>query len=228
MRARDIMTSTVVSVSPGNSIRRATHIMLENGVSGVPVLDGEGTLVGMLTEGDLLRRCELGGEFVPMADLGTSETERARNFIKRTAWCVADVMSAPVNVVDQDASLGEICTLFLQKGIRRVPVVDNGRVVGIVSRHDVLKAIASAPGEACIGGDDRIQISFLSRLRSAADLVGPLPSVAVENGTIRLTGTVRSQAAKDAIRVIAESMAGGPGLDDQTRIQPQEDMAASS
>lgn len=156
--------------SPGNSTRRTTHIMLESGACGAPVLDGEGTLVG--TEGELLRR-ELGSAFVPMADLGASETEHAHNVLKGMAWSVADVMSAPVHAGDQDASLGEICTCFSKLAAGAFPVVDNSHVVGIVSKHDLLKAIASAPAQACIGGDDRIQISFLSRLRCAADLGRP-------------------------------------------------------
>lgn len=90
--------------------------MLESGACGAPVLDGEGTLVG--TEGELLRR-ELGSAFVPMADLGALETEHARNVLKGMAWSVAGVMSAPVHAGDQDASLGEICTVF-KAGSRRV------------------------------------------------------------------------------------------------------------
>jgi len=222
MRARDVMSSTIISVSAGNSIRHAAEIMLEHDISGVPVLDDNGALVGMLTEGDLLRRCELGGDFSPHRDPTASDTERTREFIKRNAWNVADVMSTSVQTVDANATLADVCEILLRERIKRVPVLSNGRLVGIVSRHDLLKAVVSAPLEPSIVGDDRIRISLIARLRMAEELIGPLPDVDVARGIVRLTGRVRSQTAKEAIRVIAETVAGVAGIEDHTTIGPED------
>ena len=220
MRARDVMSRQIYSVSPGNSIRHACQIMLEREVSGLPVIDDQGNMVGILTEGDLLRRSELGGSFHGALDPDAPQADQARAFIKRNAWCVADVMTQPVRWVVEDTPLEEVGALMLSLHIRRVPVLKHGSLVGIVSRRDLLKAVASVPAEPSIVGDDRIRISFLARVRQVEDVLGPAPEVEVKNGIIRLSGSVRSSATKDALRVIAESIVGAMGLDDRTRVEP--------
>jgi len=221
MRAKDVMTRDVVYVTPGHSIRHAAQLMLERGVSGVPVIDGDGVAVGMLTEGDLLIRCELGGGFLPHPFPGETDAERTRDFIKRNAWSVADVMSSPVQAVGEATTLAEIAALFLRGRIRRAPVIDHGQVVGIVSRSDLLKGIVFAPTEEVINGDDRLRLAVLARLRQAEELIGPPPQVTVSNGIVRLSGDVRSREAQKAIRVIAEAVAGA-GLEDRTRVATPE------
>ena len=217
MKARDVMTRNTVYVTPGHSIRHAAKLMLERGVSGVPVVDDEGFVVGILTEGDLLLRCELGGGFLPNRYSGETVAQQTLNFIKRNAWCVADVMSSPVMGVIEETTIGEIAALFLHKGIRRAPVLKVGHLRGIVSRSDLLKAIVLAPNEELIVGDDRLQLAVLARFRQAEDLIGPPPQVSVSNGTVRLTGTLRSKEAQLAVRVIAERVAGA-NIDDRTEV----------
>lgn len=220
MRAKDVMTSNVVSVTPGHSIRHASQIMLDHDISGLPVIDGEGAVVGMLTEGDLLRRCELGGATLHVESPGGAEAARARHYIQAHAWCVKDVMTSPATCVSEEDTLATVAAIFLKQGVKRVPVVREGQVVGIVSRRDLLRAIIDSPEDETIVGDDRILISVLARLREAEDLIGPMPKVSVYHGIISLAGEVRSQQARDAIRVIAEGVRGASGVEDIMTVAP--------
>jgi len=217
MQAKDVMSRAVIHVSPGHNIRHAARIMFNSRVSGLPVLDSDGALVGMLTEGDLMVRCELGGHFLPLDQQDVPEAQRMRNLVKRIAWSVADVMTSPVTVAQENTSLADIAALFLRDRIKRVPILRNGQVVGIVSRRDLLRGIASTRPEHAIKGDDRIRISVLARLRQAEDLIGPLPEVTVHDGIVRLSGRLRSKEAQDVVRVIAETVAAT--LHDQTSVQ---------
>lgn len=215
MQAKDIMSSPVVSVSPGHSIRHATKIMLQHDISGVPVIDGDGLVVGMLTEGDLMRRCEVGAELPVSPDTADPLGARAQNFIKGHAWNVQDVMTSPATCVTESDTVASIAALFLAKGIKRVPVLRDEQLIGVVSRRDLLQAIIDAPQAPHISGDDRILISVLAQLRSAVDLIGTIPQVSVRQGIIILEGPVQSQPVRDAIRVIADAVRGSAGVEDR-------------
>jgi CBS domain-containing protein len=113
MKARDIMTTNVVSLSPGNSIKHAAQIMLDCNVSGLPVLDDEHHLIGIISQGDLLRRKELGaGRFPASGRPVASSEDRAGAYVKRHSWKVGDVMTTTVVAVEEDMSIDQVAALL--------------------------------------------------------------------------------------------------------------------
>jgi CBS domain-containing protein len=147
MQARDIMTKTVVSVRPETSIRQVAKILLDSGISAMPVIDEGGALVGMISEGDLIDRTSSERErrrdwWLEMLAEGTALSPTFLEFVRSTDRPVGCVMVAPVITVADDAPLEQITELLETHRIKRVPVVRDGRVVGIVSRADLLRALA--------------------------------------------------------------------------------------
>jgi CBS domain-containing protein len=130
MQAQDIMTKHVVSIAPTASIRQAVNLMLEKKVSGIPVVEDGDKLCGILTEGDLLRRKEIGGT-AGGSEAGDQITSLKR-YIQSQGWCVSDVMSRDVATVGRNAPLDRIADIMLSRSIKRVPVVDDGHLVGCV------------------------------------------------------------------------------------------------
>ena len=219
MRAIDVMTSQVVTATPQTTVEDAAKLMINNRISGLPVVDEDRRLVGVITEGDLLRRAETGTE---RQRSGWSEwfspnSRLASEFIKSHARRVADVMSGDVVSVTQLTTLGEIADLVEARRIKRVPILHDGKLVGIVSRADLLRVLAS--GGANLPGDDRdglIRSRLLADLRhqrwancSEADIV-------VSDGVVHLWGVVRSEEERKALRIAAENTPGVRGVEDHT------------
>ncbi|WP_313609104.1 CBS domain-containing protein [Rhizobium sp.] len=162
MRVQDVMSTRLVTISPEHSVWHAAQIMLTEHVSGLPVLDDAQALIGMVTEGDLLRRSELG---TPLGDGGVQE--RARAYVKSRSWKVGALMSAPVLSIDEDAPLSQVAMLLGLNRIKRLPVLRDARLVGIVSRADLLKVISAGGPDAEIRGD-----AAVSRALRAAPTAG--------------------------------------------------------
>ncbi|WP_183940367.1 CBS domain-containing protein [Rhizobium paranaense] len=212
MLVRDVMKARIIKVSPDNSVKQAAELMLANHISGVPVIDDEGRLVGLITEGDLLRRSELGHR--TMADESLSPEEKARTYIKSNAWKVADVMSCNPVSVEEDTSLARVANLMEEHGIKRIPVMRAGAVVGIVSRADLLQAIIFAKPDETAPGDEAIRRSIMIRLSENTGLEGQDLTVTVANGVVHLWGNVSTEECRKAARVAAESVRGVTGVVD--------------
>ncbi|MBB5577164.1 CBS domain-containing protein [Rhizobium paranaense] len=206
------MKARIIKVSPDNSVKQAAELMLANHISGVPVIDDEGRLVGLITEGDLLRRSELGHR--TMADESLSPEEKARTYIKSNAWKVADVMSCNPVSVEEDTSLARVANLMEEHGIKRIPVMRAGAVVGIVSRADLLQAIIFAKPDETAPGDEAIRRSIMIRLSENTGLEGQDLTVTVANGVVHLWGNVSTEECRKAARVAAESVRGVTGVVD--------------
>ncbi|MDE2006331.1 MAG: CBS domain-containing protein, partial [Rhodospirillales bacterium] len=144
MIARDVMTRNVISVAPDATVAEAVELMLERGISGLLVVDGSGMLAGIVTEGDLLRRDELGTERRRSwwLRLIASPGRQAGDFTRTHGRKVADVMTHDVLSVDANAPLADIVALMEEHRIKRVPVLEADRVVGVVSRADLLRALS--------------------------------------------------------------------------------------
>jgi CBS domain-containing protein len=142
MQAKDVMSTAVASVAPEATVREAAQAMLARGVSALPVLDQNGTLVGIVSEGDLVRRTELGTEPAGSWWLLALAEGAARDYRKSHARVVRDVMTRPVIWVRPSEELAQIARLLHERRIKRVPVLDEGRLVGIVSRADLLRQLA--------------------------------------------------------------------------------------
>jgi hypothetical protein len=185
------------------------------------VVDGDDGLVGILTEGDLLRRVEYGLNGGRPHWIETiSPDGAARDFVRSHSWRVGDVMSKPVVTVREDTSLADAAVLMGTRGIKRLPVVRNGQLVGVISRSGLLHIIAAARPERIARGDDALETSCLARLRDAEPLFAERPEVTVIDGVVHLWGQVRSQAERDAARVAVESIEGIAGVEDHLSIVP--------
>ena len=221
MRVGDIMSRVVISVMPGHSIWHAARIMSEHRISGLPVIDEQGRLWGMITEGDLLRRVEFGSvEGGAHWMEYSSPAGAARDYVRSHSWRVGDVMSSPATTVSESTSVADAANLFSARNIRRLPVVRNGAVVGIISRSDLLGVIASGAPEKIAAGDDALWISAEARLKEAGTLFAKRPDVTVADGVVHIWGIVRSEAERDAARVAVEAIDGLRGIENHLTIRP--------
>ena len=211
MRARDIMTSDVVTVSPETSVRDVAKLMLERRISAVFVVDDGRRILGVVSEGDLMRRPEIGTELSRSWWVGMfAEAEgRAAEFVKAHGRRAADVMSRPVVTVGEDASPAEIAGLLEERRIKRVAVARDGRLVGVVSRADLLRALASADGarETAVT-DEQLRDAVAIALRRHGWIAGGRISFVVVGGVVHLWGETESDVVRDAVRVATEEVPG--------------------
>jgi CBS-domain-containing membrane protein len=212
MNAKDVMTPSVLSIAPDASISAAAHLMLQNKISGLPVIDGSGKLVGILTEGDFLRRIEIGTqrrrprwiEF--LIGPGRLADEYSRSSGRR----VSDVMTHDVHTVDPDASLEHIVRTMERHHIKRVPVVEAGKVVGIVTRANLLHALASIADEIAPSsvGDNSIREQIFAELKRQTWTPVARIDVTVRNGVVQLSGSLTDERQRQALRILAENIPG--------------------
>ena len=224
MKASDVMTRNVIPIERSASLSKAIHLMLDNRVSGLPVLDDEGKVVGILTEGDLLRRGETATDRQRPRWLEMLMGPRriAEEYVKSHGRKVEDVMTRDVVSVGELASLGEIAELMETKRIKRVPVVHDGKIVGIVSRADLLQVLASGGAANASEDSDRlIRDRLLADLRRQ-EWASPVESnVVVSDGVVHFWGTVGSEEERRALRVVAENIPGVRGIEDHTIAGPR-------
>lgn len=223
MKAADVMVSPVITIRPDVGIRDAARVMLDHGISGVPVVDAGGNLAGIVSEGDLIRRVEIGTQKHRSwwLELFTSRERLADEFTKAHALKVADVMTRNVVSAGEDASLADIAALLERHGIKRVPIVRDGMVVGIVSRANLLRALASVPAHKAVAVDDAtLRERVMEQIRSVPGGMPWLLSVLVQDGIIDLWGPIQSEEQRKAIRVAAEATPGVRGVHDNLYRMP--------
>ncbi len=209
MQAKDIMTTNVVSISPAASVRHAVAVMLQNNISGLPVVSDEGRVCGMLTEGDLLLRREIRVSLrSSRVSEVTSELDLER-YVRTHGWSVADVMSPDVIVALPDSEVSDIADSLQAHRIKRLPIVENGRLVGIVSRRDILAIILDAPSTTLPREDESIRLAVRTRLRSDLGLTPQRVQVSVKNGEVTLDGHLESDLKRKAVRTLVESLGIG-------------------
>jgi CBS domain-containing protein len=206
------MVSKVITVRPDTSVREIAEILLENRISAVPVVDENGAPVGIVSEGDLIHRVETGTELHRSwwLEFLTGRNVLARDFVKSHARKAADVMTHPVITVTPDTPLGELASLLEKHRIKRVPVVKDGRIVGIVSRANLVQALVSlgnVPAADAAVEDSTLHDNLLARLRLQPWWTDHV-NVIVRNGTVELWGVVESEAERDAIRIAVEVTPG--------------------
>jgi CBS domain-containing protein len=212
MKASDVMTRNVLSVTPGATVAEAVELMLERGISGLFVVDAAGVLVGVVTEGDLLRRDELGTERRKSwwLRLIASPGRQAADFTRTHGRKVADVMTHDVVSVDADDPLESIVALMEGHRIKRVPVLQGDRVVGVVSRADLLRALSvvARGREGSAPDDSTIRDRILDTLAKEPWAPRTTLNVTVIGGVVDLWGTIGNDQERRAICVIAENTPG--------------------
>jgi CBS domain-containing protein len=218
MKADEVMTRQVITLDKERPLREAIALMLANGISGAPVVDENGAPVGILTEGDLLRRSELGTgrhrprwlEFLRGPGLQASE------YTHLHGRKVRDVMTEKPVCVARDVPLEQVVELMERHRIKRLPVLEDGRVVGIISRANLLRALLlasqSLPGASA--SDDDIRERLWHELESTAWAPCALLNIVVRNGTVHLYGTIFDERERAALKVAAENIPGVNAVED--------------
>ena len=218
MLVEDIMTTPVISVEPSTGVAEAAKLMLSNRISGLPVTHGDGTLVGLISEGDLLRRGELGTDpkRPSWLEFLVGSGKLAEEYVHAHGRTVEAVMSADPVTTRRDATLDEVVAAMSRHRIKRLPVVEGDRMIGIVTRSDVLRALARAlPDTTPVGAaDDQICAAVLAEL-SKQKWGGRFIRVQVEAGVVTLLGTILDERERQAARVVAENVPGVKGVVDQ-------------
>jgi CBS domain-containing protein len=228
MRAMDVMTPDVITVDPDTSVQAVAKLLSERGISGVPVVDAADQLVGIVSEGDLLHRVETGTERRPerlsgrrrswWLDTIASDEELARDYAKSHGRTAKDVMTRDVISVADTTELADVAMLLETKRIKRVPVLRDGKLVGIVSRANLVRALAvtkSDPGIDASSDDRTIRDQLIAELMGqewfkalewfkiwAADII-------VKGGVVHFwLSADQSEEERRALRIAAENIAG--------------------
>ena len=223
MNAADIMTTEVISVSPTTTVMDIAKLLLQHGISAVPVVDDRGRPIGVVSEGDLMRREETGtaGRAPWWLRAITSNVDSAKEFTKMHGLTARDVMTREVVQVSEDAPLGEIAMLLEKHGIKRVPVVRDGKMVGIVSRANLLRALTLAVPAAPSADDRELRGRVLATLEDQPWEDAIYPTVTVKDGVVHIWAVVPSKEQGEALRVAAENVPGIRGLELNVTVRPK-------
>jgi len=211
MLASDLMTTPIISIAPSASIGEAVNLMLRHHISGLPVITTDGALVGIVSEGDFLRRTELATErkrprWIEFLEPGKLAGEYALAHGRK----VGEVMTDRVITVGPNSALDEIVDIMIGSHIKRLPVIDNGAVVGMVSRSDLLRALSQtlATETATPSTDTAIRDAIIAEFERQSWAGRNLIHVSVNDGVVELTGSVFDGRQRQAAQIVAENMAG--------------------
>jgi CBS domain-containing protein len=210
MNASDVMVRDVVTVNPDATVQEVAVLLLKNRISGLPVVNAEGKLIGIVTEGDLLHRAESGTDVRHslIASLFTSKESLAAEFVKSHSRKVSDIMTRDVFTASSATSLRDIATLLEKNGIKRIPIVDDGKLVGIVSRANLIQALAVAPPLPASVDDIALRNTIMGKIGNKSWARPYLVNALVHDGTVELWGIVATESEKTALRVAAEVTPG--------------------
>ena len=224
MKAKDIMTTPVISVRPDTSVKEMVRLLADHRISAVPVIDGTQRLVGIVSEGDLIRR--------PEADTATRRSwwlyvfssleTAAAQYAKSYGLLARDVMTPKPITVTEDASAAEIAEILESFHIKHVPVVSDDRIVGIVSRANLVQALASAQTALSqrIDDDAVIRDNVIAALSGQPWETALPKNVIVQQGVVHLWGMVNSVEERAAVRVATERTPGVKRVEDHLVLRP--------
>jgi CBS domain-containing protein len=219
MRAIDVMVHDVVTVRPDTDVAEAIKLLTEHDVSALPVLDSDRNLVGMLSEADLIHRVEIGTEKHRRwwLEAVTGAATLAEEFAKSHGKKVGEIMTTAVVSVSEDTSLSEIAAVLERNGIKRVPVVKDGKVVSIVSRSNLIQALASVIGriDEHDETDRQIRLDLQARLREQSWTNFGSRNITVNDRVVHLWGLVGSAAERKALLALAEGVPGVSRVSDE-------------
>ena len=223
--AADVMTRNVVVATPEMALVDALRLMIQHGASGLPVVDTDGSLIGIITEGDLLQRAEIGTGSNKFGWLTTflMPGRCAADYVRTHGRTVGELMRSRVYSIDEDTPLSSAAAIMHACRVKRLPVVDHGRIVGILSRADLVKALlCRLECTSTVEASDR---EIENHVRAEIAKQGWVPrfnvAVAVRSGIIELSGIIPDEKERTALRVIAENTPGGRGVrDDLVCVEP--------
>ena len=210
MKAQDVMTLGVISVQSNASVMRAVQLMLQNEISGLPVVDDKGSLVGIVTEGDFLRRGELGTQRKRprWLEFLVGPGRLAEEYVHACGRKVDEIMTPDPYTVSVDTPVDEIVRLMEKHRIKRLPVVEDGKPVGMVSRANLLAALASASREVTAPATSDVAIWERISAKCAKQPWAPEINVIVKHGIVELRGAITDERERQAFIVAAENVPG--------------------
>ena len=224
MRAMDVMTSEVITVEEDASVQMVAKLLAERGISAIPVVDSENRVIGMVSEGDLLHRTETGTERCRSwwLDMMASTNKPAGDYIKSHSGKVKDVMTRDVISVIDTTPVADIAVLLETNRIKRVPVMHDGKLVGIVSRANLVRALAMTITQASGSEADDLSIrdKLLAELKAQRWAEVSPANVTVKDGVVHLWSSYLSEQEKRALVVAAENTPGVRRVEDHMRPVP--------
>ncbi len=215
MRAKDIMTSPAVTVGPDSNVGDIADLLLERRISAVPVVDDAGRLRGIVSEGDLVKRIGEGEERARAwwLRLISDPSTQARQYVKNHGRFAHEIMTSQVVTVTEDAPAEEIARILEERTIKRVPVIRDGQVVGIVSRANLLRGLAATGLNPQAPESDEALRRALDRAIDEAGIRASYLNIIVSGGVAHLWGAMESRDELDALRVILENVSGLKGVE---------------
>jgi CBS domain-containing protein len=217
MRAKDIMTAEPISVGPQATVAEIADLMLRRRISGVPVVDAAGNVLGVVSENDLMHRPETGGPRRRSRWLAVFSGGQDAEFVKTHGRFAHEVMSAPAIVVDEDASISEVARLLEERHIKRVPVLREGKLAGVVTRADLLRGLAAGLGgplPAATPDDAAIRAAILAGMKREKWATAAVVNVVVSDGVAHLWGLLGVDEDRRALKVLAENVPGVKDVQD--------------
>ena len=225
MKVSDVMTKRVISISPETSVFVAIRLMLKHHISGLPVIDNHGKLAGILTEGDLLRRAEIETERRRSVWLDAlfGPSDGAADYVHSHGLAVNEVMTNDPFTVTENTTLDEVVQLMENRKVKRLPVLRDGKAIGIVSRANLMRALLSIHRTAPQPSDDdaAIREHVLAEAGRHAWSSGAAIDVVVHSGMVDLWGTVGDVAQREALKVLAENVPGVVKVEDHLTLRGQ-------
>lgn len=221
MQAQDVMTTEVTTIAADATVQEAARRMLERRISALPVMDGKNRLIGIVSEGDLVRRAELGTDIERSWWLRAFAEDVVRDYLNTHGGSVSNVMTSPAVSVEPATPLREVARLLEKHRIKRVPVLEAGRLVGILSRADLVRQLAVAPARLTSNPvHDRTVRRHVLKQVQRSGLDPRYVGVVVDQGIVYLWGSVRSAVEQEPLRVAAKRIDGVHHVEDNTSIIP--------
>lgn len=222
MQAVDVMTPNVISVDPGAEVQGIASLLVEHGISAVPVVDNDDQVLGIVSENDLMRRVESEGDKHKSWWLKWLSGNNPVDYVKSHGRKASEIMTPDPITIEEDEPLYSIAALLEKHGIKRVPVVREGKLVGIVSRADLLRGFSVTVADTPVLADDReIREAVIKEIEDNTGLVAYRVNVIVTDGEVQLWGLVTGQEEKLAAQVAAENIPGVKSVDNRLGITPR-------
>ena len=225
MQAQEVMTRDVIAVGPDTTVGEIAAILVRHRISAVPVLAGDRQLIGIVSQTDLAHRSETGTEkrrkwWLEVFD---DPDVKAREYVKSHGFRAQDVMTRFVISVPQNASLAEVADALDTHGIRQVPVLAGGKVVGMISRADIVRKLAEARLTTAAARPDNgaLQKAIWDRIKAQPWLKSAFVNLAVKDGVVHLWGAVDSDEQRRALRVLVEGVSGVRKVEDHVSLLPK-------
>jgi CBS domain-containing protein len=212
MKAQDIMTTDVVTVVPSTTAHHIATLLVAMRIGGVPVVSEDNYVIGIVTESDLLHREEIHTEHKRKwwLELFADAETKAREFVKTHGLRAEQVMSRVVTAVSPDADLADVADILDAYKIHRVPVTENGKLVGIISRRDIVRALAQAKVPIPVSSKENgaLQKAIQDEIKKQPWINATYVNIMVSNGVVELMGVVDTAEQQSALRVLVEGVPG--------------------